>query len=82
MAVQKFRTLDEAERALWLAPGDPAILSAMRAAAAWARLAPRVPPPRGIRKFRTIEEANADRDEWEDKIIQAARQRVVRREQS
>lgn len=76
MGVQRFRSLEEAERALWAEPGSPQALRAMRAVAQLARLAPRVPSARGVRKFRSIEEANLDREEWEARVVEAAQGRV------
>ena len=55
MPVQKFRTLDDARRALWLAPEDPRILPRMKRLGDMAR-SPRT-IQRGITQFRTIEEA-------------------------
>jgi hypothetical protein len=68
--VQRFRSLEDARRALWLKPGDPRL----ERATAWvwalsdellraARLRNFV--ARGVKKFRSIEEANADRQRWE-----------------
>jgi len=59
MPVRKFRTIDEAQRALWLEPGDPRIWE--RAVRRWhlhrffapQRRTPRVP---GVFKYRSIEE--------------------------
>jgi hypothetical protein len=64
MPVWKFRSFEEARRALWVEPGDPTLGPRLRAV--WefgARLYPRV-APRGVRKFRSIEDANRDRDAW------------------
>jgi hypothetical protein len=52
--VQKFRTFDDARRALWLPAGDPALLLRMK------RLGELWRGPRrrhGVFRFRTIEEA-------------------------
>lgn len=61
MPVEKFRDLDQARRALWLPVGDPAI--ARRCRALWQGWALIVPPviPRGVQKFRSLAEANAER---------------------
>ncbi|MBI2962117.1 MAG: hypothetical protein HYY35_00055 [Deltaproteobacteria bacterium] len=56
MGVRKFRTFEEARRDLWLPDGDPAILVRMKRLA---ELATKRSVPRGIRRFRTIEEAKA-----------------------
>ena len=55
MPVQKFRTLDDARRALWLAPDDPRILARMRRLGELSRS--RRPVRRGVTRLRTIEEA-------------------------
>lgn len=61
--VRRFRDLDEARRALWTGPEDPAL--PMRIRRLWAfsrRLTRPLAHPRGERRFRTIEAANADRE--------------------
>jgi hypothetical protein len=65
MPVRKFRSFDEAREALWGEPGDPTHLR--RVAWLWAfsdRLYPRR-FPRGVYRFRSIEEADAQRRQWE-----------------
>lgn len=64
MPVQRFRDFDEARRALWTHSRDPDL--ARRIRALWARASRLSPPmiPRGLRKFRNIEEANLEREEW------------------
>jgi hypothetical protein len=62
--VQRFRNLDEARRALWVAPGDPAL--PVRIRKVW-RFSARLVDhriPRGLRRFRRIEDANAERERW------------------
>jgi hypothetical protein len=69
--VQRFRDLDEARRAL-RGDSDAATLSA-RIRRLWqftCRLA-RPTVPRGVQRFRTIEEANAERDERVTRRIRA-----------
>jgi hypothetical protein len=64
MPIQRFRTHDDARRALWCDSEDPELHR--RIARLWAtgvRLAP-LRIPRGLRKFRSIEEANREREEW------------------
>lgn len=63
MPVQRFESFEDARRALWLDAGDPRLGERIRRL--WERsrrLAPPLGIPRGVRKFRSIEEANADRD--------------------
>lgn len=62
MPVQRFRDLDEARRALWISPDDPNLANRIRRL--W-RFSARLAKPsvfRGIRRFRGIEEANAERE--------------------
>jgi len=58
MPVQKFRTFEEARRALWAAAGDPAILDRMRRLGELARSRP---ARRGVFRYRTIEEAKKEK---------------------
>ncbi len=65
MPVQKFKTFEEAEKALWTFSPDDAYFA--RVAELWDfanKLNP-VSYPKGIFKFRTIEEANKHREEVE-----------------
>ena len=59
MPVTKFKTFDDARRALWLDSGDPKILEHMKRLSELAR--PRPPRPHGVFRYKTIEEAKADR---------------------
>jgi hypothetical protein len=74
--IQRFRTLDEARRALWVAPDDPALFTRIRHV--WrfsARLLDRR-IPRGLRRFSSIEAANAERERWiADRIDALVRER-------
>ena len=73
MPIQKFRDLDDARRALWVRPGQADLL--LRIKGLWAfsnRLAPRQ-IPRGVRKFRSIEEANTERDQWVEHRVRTLR---------
>jgi len=64
MPIQRFRDFEEAHRALWIERGDPRLVPRIRALWAFvSRLAPGS-APRGVRRFRTLEEANADRESW------------------
>ncbi len=59
MPVQKFRSLDEARRALWLAPDDPAIFERMRRLGRMA--GSRRSIHRGVTRLRSLEEAKRDK---------------------
>lgn len=58
MPITKFKTFEEARRALWLDSGDARIIERMRHLSEMARPRQR---PRGVTRYRTIEEAKADR---------------------
>jgi len=65
MPVYKYKTFEEAERALWNFHPDEAYFK--RVAELWDfadKLCP-IRCPQGVFKFRSIEEANEQRDEWE-----------------
>jgi len=68
MPVYKYRTIEEWQKAkddLWLACDDPRLPQRIRQHwAQWSRLVP-TNAPRGIRKYRSLEEMNADRERWE-----------------
>jgi len=70
MPLRKFRSLEEMEDSLWREPGDPALWAAIRRV--WdfaARTCPRRFPP-GVHKHRSIDEAQALRDRWEERDFQ------------
>ena len=56
MPVQKFKTFEDAQRALWLPPGDPRIQLRLQQLATMARP---IPASRGVSRFRSIDEAKA-----------------------
>jgi hypothetical protein len=65
MPVQKFRSFEEAREALWGDPRDPEYFR--RLAWLWAFsdwLAPKR-FPHGVYRFKSIEEANLQREAWE-----------------
>jgi hypothetical protein len=59
MPVQKFRTFEEARRALWLSPDDPRILLRMKRLGAMARTRRSI--QRGVTRIPTIEAAKQDK---------------------
>jgi hypothetical protein len=73
MPVERFRSLDEARRALWVARDDPKLAARIRRL--WSISSRLVPLgiPRGVRKFRRIEEANRERDAWVERRVRAVR---------
>jgi len=73
MPLQRFRDHEEARRALRARPGDPDLFTRIRRLWTFAaRLAPGA-APRGLRRFRTIEEANLEREEWTARRVRALR---------
>ena len=75
MPIQKFRNLDDARQALWVRPGQPDLVSRIKSLWAFSSRLVLRRIPRGVRKFRSIEEANRDRDRWIERRIQALRSR-------
>jgi hypothetical protein len=64
MSLQRYRDFDEARRALWVRRGDPELAARIRRLWRFAlRLAPGI-TPRGLRRFRTLEEADRERAAW------------------
>lgn len=80
MPVRKYRSIEEMnQRSEWLPAGHPGIVRRMRLL--W-RMTTAVAPlqfPRGVRKYRSIEEANADRDRWEHERIERIRAERLRK---
>ena len=73
MPIQKFTDFDDARRALWASPGQPNLIARIKGLWTFStRLVPRQ-IPRGVRKFRSIEEANRERDQWIEQRVQALR---------
>jgi hypothetical protein len=75
MPVERFRDLEAARRALWAASDDPNLTVRIRRL--W-MIASRLVPlgiPRGVRKFRCIEDANREREAWIERRVRALRRR-------
>jgi hypothetical protein len=67
MPIRKFRSLQAMEDSLWREPGDPALWNSIRQVWEFAeRTCPRRFPP-GVHKHRSIEQAQALRDLWEER---------------
>jgi hypothetical protein len=82
MPVFKYKTFDDADKALWNFHPDEAYYK--QVAALW-RFANKLSPityPRGIFKFRNIEEANKHRDEFELAYAMMKRAERMRDEES
>jgi hypothetical protein len=78
MPVWKYKTLEEMNRhqRQWLPTGDPSI--PRKVTSLWKVAEALIQPvglciPRGVRKYRSHEEANADRDSWETERVQRLR---------
>lgn len=66
MPIWRFKTHEEARRALNIDPNDPRLTERIRALWTFSnRLSPPPPIRRGVHKYRSIEEANAARRQWE-----------------
>lgn len=74
MPVKKYRDLDAAARDLWRDPADPSLLRRLADLLALGhRLAAPLPMPRGVHRYRSLEEADADRLRWEGERVRRLR---------
>lgn len=64
MPVQKFRDFDTARRALWLPSGHKDIAGRIKSLWTFSHRLAWHEIPRGVHKFRSIEEANRARQRW------------------
>lgn len=77
MPVWKYRSVEQMPEAWEMKRGQP-LGPRIRAVLSLTRLAPPLGIPRGVHKFRSIEEAQADRERYEQEradLIRAARLR-------
>lgn len=76
MPIKKFRSIEEMPDARWYEPGDPKLHAAIDRV--WRlgteTLRPRFPP--GVHKYRSIEKADAAREEWARRNFEAYQARV------
>lgn len=72
MPVRKFRTLEEAEKALWREPFDSENLRIAASVTNIAMGLARITLPKGVFKYRSLEEADRER---EGQITQMIRER-------
>ena len=63
MTVTKFRSFEDARRALWVDAGDPSLASRLRNLWSFSSRIADVSAPAGVQKFRSIEEADEEREE-------------------
>ncbi len=72
MPVQKFRSFEQAERALWTVGGSKENLSRLEwLYGLWSAL--RLQPPfRGLHRYRSLQEANAARSAWQNDPLRVA----------
>lgn len=74
MPVQKFKDFDSARRALWLDSGDPRIWDRFRQVYTLSRkLSPSAITLPGVRKYRSLDEAEADRQSMKSQTSQPGR---------
>ena len=71
MPVRKFRSLQEMEDALWRQPGDPELSRAIASVWEFARRTCPRSFPRGVFKHRTIEDAERQREQWDEANLRA-----------
>ena len=77
MPIQRFKTLQEAERALWNFHPDEAYFRNVAELWKFANALCPFEYPRGIFKFRSIEEANKQRFEWEIDHARKVQARII-----
>jgi len=65
MPVYKYKTFEEAERALWNFHPDETYFNKVAELWSFANKLSPITYPKGIFKYRTIEEANKEREKWE-----------------
>jgi hypothetical protein len=75
MSVQKFRDVSEMDREVWYRRDDPRLIAAIRAV--WDLAGRIVQPafPPGVYRFRSFEEAAAQRERWEKRNFEAFQRR-------
>jgi len=77
MPVRKFHSVDEMRREQRVSADDPRLPEVIRTVWEWGwEMAGRAEPPRGLLKFRSVEEADAHRRKWEERRIALIRKRV------
>jgi hypothetical protein len=80
MPVQKFRDFAEPERAMACDPNDPRLPQRIRRLWKFARrLTSPAPFPRGVHKYRSLEDANAARHQWEGEHVRRLAQERKRK---
>jgi hypothetical protein len=78
MPVYKYRRIEDMPEA-WEQSGDRNIGGRLRAVLSFARLAGPLGLPRGVHKFRSVEELFAERERYEDERIARIRARGAAR---
>ncbi|HET7437730.1 MAG TPA: hypothetical protein VFN10_23695 [Thermoanaerobaculia bacterium] len=68
MPVFKYRRIEDMPEP-WMIGDDRKIGARLRTVLNWATLPGPIGFPRGVHKYRTIEEMQADRERWEDERI-------------
>lgn len=69
MPVRKFRTLEEAEKALWRKPFDPENLRIAASVTTMAMRLAGVTLPKGVFRYRSLDDANCERERRESQTI-------------
>jgi hypothetical protein len=76
MPIRKFRTLEEAEKALWREPFDPENLRVSASVTNLAMGLARITLPKGVFKYRSLEEADQERDRQIAEMIRERRKEI------
>lgn len=78
MAVYKYRRIDDMPEA-WEHFGDHNRAGRLRAVLSWVRVAGSLRIPRGVAKFRSVDELAADRERYEQERIDRLRAERLRK---
>ena len=74
MPVWKYRSIEEMPEAWMMKRGKP-LGPRIRAVLSLGRISGPIHMPRGVRKYRSIEEANSDRQYWEQERVDRHRRK-------
>ncbi|MCH7823889.1 MAG: hypothetical protein IH849_03730 [Acidobacteria bacterium] len=80
MTVTKFGSFEDARRALWVPAGDLSLASRVRNLWSFSSRIAEVSAPAGVQKFRSIEEANDEREERVKRRVDELRRSHRRRD--
>ena len=79
MPVRKYRRIEDMPSEHWREPGDPGIVRGLRLMTQLGTaIATPLRIPKGVHKYRSIEDLSADRDRWEQERVDRLREARAR----